>query len=176
MTERDLDRARRAWGLEEWSDCGVSGRPLSTVDGERLTALGAADPTFVWERRTPAADYFAKLIEFRRWHYETYGFGVHAIEQGGSLIGQCGLQALDAAEDEVEFAIFLSASVRGSGLGRCLTNRIVEEARKAEMSRIFAVVRDDNPEGRRMVSALGGKRLSNIEHFGLSATKYRIDL
>lgn len=172
----NLELAKGVLLLEGWSCCGVRGRPLEVGDLPDLAALGRDDPTFAWERERQGDEYYAGLMQFRLGHYWRYGFGVHGVWQGTSMVGQVGLQVLSEEGDQVEFVVFLGQEYKSRGLGGCLTRYLVERCLQAGMTELFGVVRIDNPEGLGLMLKMGAQALERVTHFGQEAQVFRISL
>ncbi len=172
----DLALAKLVLPVDGWSTCGVQGRPLEAADLASLTALGRDDPTFAWERERQSDNYYSGLMQFRLGHYWRYGFGVHGVWRGTSMVGQVGLQVLNEESDQVEFVVFLGQAYKGCGLGSCLTNYLIERCLSVGMTELFGVVRIDNPEGLRLMAKMGAQALDRVTHFGQEAQVFRIGL
>lgn len=172
----NITLAREALPIEGWSACGIQGRPLLDTDLPSLTALGSEDETFAWERERQGADYYAGLLQFRLGHYWRYGFGVHGLWLGTSMVGQAGLQVLNEENDQVEFVVFLGLHYKGRGLGSCLARYLALRCEEVGMRELYGVVRLDNPEGLALVAKLNGQPLDRMRHFGQEAQAFRINL
>ena len=170
----DILRARRVLAGTGWRACGASGRQLEPSDLLELQELAIGDRHFAWERTEQTPDYYAKLLEFRISHYERYGFGVHGVWQAGHLVGQCGLQVLDASDDLVELVMFLGRAYRGQGLGACLGSHLIRGACEAGLTAVYGVVRPENEGGRGLMLKLGAKKVGHRHHFGEEADLFAI--
>lgn len=168
--------AREVLPADGWMSCGVQGRQLEQADLQVLASLGRDDPTFAWEREPRPHDYYAGLLQFRLGHYWRYGFGVHGIWQGASMVGQLGLQVLSEDNDQVEFVVFLGQGHKGRGLGTCLARYLAGRCAYVGMTELFGVVRVDNPEGLALMSKMGAQALDRVQHFGQEAQVFRINL
>lgn len=173
---RNIELAKGALPLEGWTACGVEGRQLRDDDLSALAALGREDDTFAWERERQGSIYYSGLLQFRLGHYWRYGFGVHGIWLGSSMVGQAGLQVLSEENDQVEFVVFLGREHKGRGLGSCLARYLAQRCSEVGMAELYGVVRLDNPEGLALVAKLGAQPLDRMRHFGQEAQVFRINL
>ncbi|HUO08348.1 MAG TPA: N-acetyltransferase [Phycisphaerae bacterium] len=77
-----------------------------------------------------------------RSHAELYeairDFFVAEEEEGGRVVGICALEIVWADLAEVR-SLAVEASMQGKGIGKMLVNAVVEEARRLEIHRVFAL-------------------------------------
>ena len=174
----NIEKARSILPAHGWKlKCSqgiITGREFTNEDYAAIIGLALNDKNFIWERVQVQNSYFSSLLEFRINHYKKYGFGVHGIWMNGGLIGQCGLQVASADKDKVEFVIFLGKNFTQQGIGKALTQFIVDKCKNAGMSELEGIVRVDNTEGQKLLEKFGEKTNDMVTHYRHPAIVYKL--
>jgi RimJ/RimL family protein N-acetyltransferase len=173
---RSIVAARAVFPMDGWEFEDISGRAFQPTDAADLAELGADDSNFSWERLAMGASHYHRIMKFRIEHYEKYGFGVHGIWLHKKLIGQCGLQVLSEASDQVEFVIFLGQAFVRRGLGAKLTNHAIQCCAEAGMRSLYGVARPENTGALGLLRRVQAKPIRSQVHFGYMATVFEIPL
>ncbi len=131
-----------------------------------------------WERTRATPEYSRQLLELRLKHYSRHGFGIMAIEDANAvLVGQAGLQVLhDIGREQIEFVVFLSPHLVGTGLGTILGEYFTTLSRQCRLSEIYATVRPENAAAERLIRKLGFKYAADAVHFGMPCSLWRLGL
>jgi RimJ/RimL family protein N-acetyltransferase len=89
--------------------------------------------------------------------YETYGFGLYAVERGtdGAAMGLAGLIKRDTLP-EVDLGFAFLPAYRGQGHAREAASMVLTEAREAfGLSRVLAITSLDNHRSMKLLESLG---------------------
>jgi RimJ/RimL family protein N-acetyltransferase len=89
--------------------------------------------------------------------YETYGFGLYAVERGtdGATMGLAGLIKRDTLP-EVDLGFAFLPAYRGQGYAREAASMVLTEAREAfGLSRVLAITSLDNNRSMKLLKSLG---------------------
>jgi RimJ/RimL family protein N-acetyltransferase len=153
-------------------------RPFTPGDSAALHAILSARDDMTWERTAATPEYTHHLLEYRLRHYEEYGFGIMAVEDGtGRLIGQAGLQTLaDVQPDAVELVVFLASTHTTGGIGTVLSESLIDLARECGLQYLYATVRPENTPAERLVRRLHFVQIGTATHFGMPSTVWRLAL
>jgi RimJ/RimL family protein N-acetyltransferase len=178
MIVSDSDIARQCIGLERRQVDSLKLRPLTRSDFSALHAILSARSDMTWEGTGATPEYTHHLLGFRLKHYETYGFGIMAVEDDNqTLIGQAGLQVLtDIDRNTVELVVFLAVTHLACGHGTVLSTHYISLARACGMQTLYATVRPGNKPADRLVQRLGFQPTGTATHFGMPSTMWRLSL
>lgn len=148
-------------------------RPLRADDTGALAALFAdAEPG--QEQDLAGADVVAALV--RRWPEQAGppGTGEWVIELGGEPVGVGQLRvSAEVPGDVLECGWFVSPAHRGTGVAEEAARAIVDHAHHALAApAVFALVREDDPRGRRCTERLGFVHVGVRAHRGSSHHVY----
>jgi RimJ/RimL family protein N-acetyltransferase len=96
--------------------------------------------------------------------YERLGFGLYLVElkATGEPIGMCGLIQRPALDD-VDLGFAFLPRFRGSGYAQEAASAVMSHARQLSMTRIVAILTDDNERSARLLDKLGF-RFERIVH------------
>jgi len=172
----DIQSSRLVLSPSGWELRGLIGRPFMIEDADIFLAAGVADTNYSWEREPKDQQYFRNLMKFRMEHHNKYGFGVNGVWEGTEFVGQFGLQVLSEKDDQVEFVIFLREKYTRQGLGKILSDYLIEECKRWRMKYLFGVVRPENLGAIKLLEKHKAKKVRETKHFGHQALVYRIDL
>jgi RimJ/RimL family protein N-acetyltransferase len=153
-------------------------RQFTPDDFEAVHSILSSRDDMTWEHVQATPTYSRSLLDYRIWHYVTYGFGIMAVEDPlSNVMGQAGLQVLSDVEVEgIELVIFLRPDCVGTGLGRKLARYYVQIASECGMSELYATFRHDNARAKALVDRLGFQALGDTVHFGVQCALCRLPL
>lgn len=172
----NIEKAKKIFNPEGWSYENLIGREFRLSDVDDFISLGEGDANFSWERILQSSTYFRSLLQFRISHYKKYGFGVHGIWMENKLIGQVGLQVLDADLDQVEVVIFLGKDNVNKGFGRKLLGHILSLCKEYDLLDIYAVIRPQNTPAIKLFEKCGWKKISSKKHYNCEGILYNLKI
>ncbi|HEV2814953.1 MAG TPA: GNAT family N-acetyltransferase, partial [Solirubrobacteraceae bacterium] len=101
-------------------------------------------------------DQSRDLIETNRAHEERHGFGMWAVERGGALIGEAGVQLLEKRGPEVEIGWVIARAAWGRGYATEAAGAWLDVAfGELGLEEVLATVLPDNAASHRVARRLG---------------------
>lgn len=171
-----FDAAQRVLRPDGWNIDDLFGRKFSIYDLPDFYNLGKDDPNFTWARKIVSESYYTTLLDFRINHYKKYGFGVHAVYQGGTLVGQLGLQVLDENSEKLEFVIFLGKDYVRKGIGTKLLRYLFSQCTEAGINKVYGIVRTENDAAKALINKFHGNPMKTLTHYGYTGIMYELKI
>lgn len=153
-------------------------RPFTLDDAPAIHEL-TSDPEVVryTARPVPTADVSDVMPRLARWiaYQEAHGFGVWAVQEneGGLVVGQCGLYEVEFKGPDVEVAYVLRRDRWGRGYA---TEAAAAALRfgfeELGLRRIVALIVPANTASIRVAEKLGMRREGRARHYDLDLVRY----
>lgn len=124
-----------------------------------------------------AAEIAQRTVAYFIEHWEKFGFGVWAMTDSatGALIGQCGLNHLEAS-DEVEVLYLLDRPYWGIGLATEAAKAAVDVGfDRIGLERIIGLTTPQNLASQRVLQKVGLRYEEDAVYFGMQVRYYALD-
>lgn len=151
-------------------------RQFSSEDVDRLYSVIGAEGVLDYfpGNATPSREMAARMIESILAHWDQHGFGLWALETGGTgaFLGRCGLQYLPET-DEIEVDFVLDPAVWGRGYATEAARASLEYGFEClDADEIVGIVHPDNAASRRVLEKIGMTHTGRETYFGMTVERY----
>ncbi|MGB0767063.1 MAG: GNAT family N-acetyltransferase [Phycisphaeraceae bacterium] len=143
-------------------------RPATPDDAEAIAAIYndaiVNSTAILWREPKPVSLWRDRLAD------RPARFPVFVAEEGGgAVIGFALLGPYDdkcGYEDVAEWSVYLEAGSRGLGIGRRLSEAVIEAGRSAGLHSVLSRVTEGNAASERLHAALGFREVGRFEKLG----------
>lgn len=149
-------------------------RPVSPDDLEALHRLWI-DPAvrhYFWDGEVISKERAEDAIREALQDFESHGFGLWVVEEGGCLIGFCGLRHLDRGP-QVEILYGISPSRWGRGFATEVAVEVLRHGfHRVGLDRIVGIADMENVASRRVLEKIGMTFDEQVLHEGCAEAHY----
>ena len=96
-----------------------------------------------------------------------------AVDADGEIRGEARLH-VDAATDSAEFGVIVDPAFTGQGIGWCLTQRLIDDARRRDLYELWGDVLAENHTMLAFAQAMGAERRPLADDAGVIRVSFRL--